>query len=197
MRRVFKNPNSMIISQNLIYKTTGDNSLLGELLLKEQKYFCVYTEHYIGSDDANDIEHFNPKLKDTEADNYYNWYKVKHLPNQRKTNNWIENILMPYADDFEDRVIYFDGEYYAKPDDEQADNLIKLLDLNNQKRVTNRKNYIKRRREAISERGLTSKKDIENYFQDKIDNEINHIAYLRAIEHEFKINIWDMLPEPQ
>lgn len=195
MKRVLKSPLSLIISDKIIYKSKGDNSKLGSLLLKEQKGFCAYTEHYIGFDDANDTEHFNPNLKDQPEDNYYNWYKVKHLPNQRKTNNWIEPILMPYIEDFENRIIYNEGEYFAKPDDNEANNLIILLDLNNQKRVEDRKNYIKRRRESINDRKLQTDIEIKKYFQDKIDNEINSISYLRAIQEEFKIDIWNMIPE--
>ncbi|MFH6996082.1 hypothetical protein [Flavobacterium sp. FlaQc-48] len=195
MKRVLKSPISQIISDKITYKSKGDNSKLGSLLLKEQKGFCAYTEHYIGFEDANDTEHFNPNLKDQPEDNYYNWYKVKHLPNQRKTNSWIEPILMPYAEDFEHRVIYNEGEYFAKPDDDEANNLIILLDLNNQKRVEDRKNYIKRRRESINDRKLQTDIEIKKYFQDKIDNEINSISYLRAIQEEFGIDIWNMIPE--
>ena len=195
MKRVLKLSTSEIISKNLYYKSNKDNSKLGELLLKEQKYFCAYTEHYIGFDDANDIEHFNPNLKDTPSDNYYNWYKVKHLPNQRKTNNWIEPILMPYDENFEERVIYIDGEYFARPNDDEANNLIILLDLNNQKKVEDRKNYIKRRKESIKDRNLQSKDEIKTYFQNKIDHEIKSISYLRAIQEEFGIDIWNMIPE--
>jgi hypothetical protein len=197
MKKVLKSPISQIISSKMSYKSNGNNSKIGSLLLKEQKGFCAYTEHYIGFDDANDIEHFNPTLKNKLEDNYYNWYKVKHLPNQRKTNNWIQPILLPYADDFEDRVIYDEGEYFAKPNDNEANNLIILLDLNNQKRVEDRKNYIKRRRESINDRKLQTDAEIKKYFQDKIDNEINSISYLRAIQEEFKINIWEMIPEPK
>lgn len=195
MKRVLKSPDSSIISGKITYKSNGNNSKLGTILLKEQKGFCAYTEHYIGFDDANDIEHFNPNLKDLLEDNYYNWYKVKHLPNQRKTNNWIAHILMPYSEDFENRVIYNEGEYFAKPNDDEANNLIILLDLNNQKRVEDRKNYIKRRRESINDRKLQTDIEIKKYFQDKIDNEINSISYLRAIQEEFKIDIWNMIPE--
>jgi len=197
MKRVLKSSTSEIISKNLQYKSNRDNSKLSEILLKEQKGFCAYTEHYIGFDDANDIEHFNPNLKDTPQDNYYNWYKVKHLPNQRKTNNWIEQILMPFDENFEARVIYSEGEYFAKPNDDEANNLIILLDLNNQKKVEDRKNYIKRRRESINDRKLLTKNEIENYFQDKIDNEIKSVSYLRAIQEEFNIDIWNMIPEPK
>ena len=32
---------------------------------------------------------------------------------------------------------------------------------------------------------------------DKIDNEIKSISYLRAIQEEFGIDIWNMIPQPQ
>lgn len=197
MKRVLKSPASQIISDNLTYKSNRDNSKLGEILLKEQKGFCAYTEEYIGFNDAKDIEHFNPNLKDKSNDNYYNWYLVKHLPNQRKTKNWITRILMPYAEDFEFRIVYDNGEYFAKPNDDEANNLIILLDLNNQKKVEDRKNYIKRRRESINDRKLHTDIEIKKYFQDKIDNEIKSISYLRAIQEEFNIDIWNMIPEPK
>ena len=104
---------------------------------------------------------------------------------------------MPFEEDFENRVIYLDGEFFARPEDNDANNLIILLDLNNQKRVEDRKNYIKRRKEAINDRKLTTKEQIINYFQDKIDNEIKSISYLRAIQEEFGIDIWNMIPQPQ
>jgi hypothetical protein len=197
MKRIFKNPNSLIISKQIIYNSKKDNSKLSEILQKEQKGFCAYTEEYIGINDAKDIEHFNPNLKEQPNDDYYNWYLVKHLPNQRKTKNWITPILMPYAEDFENRIIYDNGEYFAKLNDDEANNLIILLDLNNQKKVEDRKNYIKRRRESINDRKLQTKTEIIKYFQDKIDNEIKSISYLRAIQEEFKINIWNMIPEPK
>lgn len=194
MKRVLKSSTSEIITGNLKYKSNSNNSKIAEILLKEQKGFCAYTEEYIGYDDASDIEHFNPNLKDKPEDNYYNWYKVKHLPNQRKSNTWIENIIMPYNEDFENRILYLDGIYYAKLEDQQANNLIILLDLNNPKRVENRKRYIKRRKERIEERQITTKEGISLYFQNKIENEINSIKYLRAIQEEFNIEIWEMIP---
>ena len=195
MKRIIKSPTSEIISKKLLHKTNSDNSKLREILYKEQKGFCAYTEEYIGFNDSKDIEHFNPNLKDNSTDNYYNWYLVKHLPNQRKMTNWNELILMPYAEDFEKRVIYDNFEYFAKPNDEEANNLILLLDLNNQIKVKERRVYINRRREAINDKKLLNQNDIIKYFQDKIDNEIKQISYLRVIQEEFKIDIWQMIPE--
>lgn len=198
MKRIVKKSDSLVISENLKYRSNGNNSRLSEILFKEQKGFCAYTEEYISFEDAKDIEHFDPNLKNTNVDNYFNWYIVKHLPNQRKSTKWSSSILEPYKEDFENRIIYNDGAYFSKPNDIESKNLIDLLDLNNFQKVQLRKRYIKRRKDALVKRNINLE-DIENikqYFQEKIDEEIEEsIRYLRAIQEEFKIDIWNMIPE--
>ncbi|WP_418262081.1 hypothetical protein [Flavobacterium faecale] len=192
MKRIFKNPNSEIIQNKIIYKKT-DNKNLSAILLKEQKNFCAYTEEYIGYNDAVDIEHFNPNLKYTNKDSYQNWFMVKHKPNNLKRTNWIEPILYPTAEDFETRLIYFDGYFLHQPEDIETKNLIDLLNLNDEIFVKNRKKYIERRKDRINERNILA----EDYFKEKINYEIDSIKYLRAIQEEFNINIWDMIPQPK
>lgn len=191
MKRIIKNPISEIISKNLIYKSNSDNSLLGKILLSEQKNFCAYTEEYIGINDANDIEHFNPNLKDELTDSYGNWFKVKHKPNNKKRSKWIEPILHLTDEFFEERVIYHEGLFLNKPEDIAAKNLIELLNLNDEIFVKERNKYIERRKERISELNISPGK----YFEDRIKKEIWQIRYLRAIQDEFKIDIWNMIPE--
>lgn len=190
MRRIIKNSNSEVILNKIKYKK-GDNKKLASILLKEQKNFCAYTEEYIGINDAADIEHFNPNLKYLETDSYQNWFVVKHKPNNLKRTNWFEPILHPTSQDFEQRLIYFDGYFLHKPEDIETKNLIDLLNLNNEIFVKNRKKYIERRKERIKENNIPAK----DYFQEKIDSEIDCIKYLRAIQEEFNIDIWDMIPE--
>lgn len=192
MRRIIKNLDSTIIQKKLVYKK-GGNKQLSSILLKEQKNFCAYTEEYIGINDAVDIEHFNPNLKYLDTDSYQNWFMVKHKPNNLKRTNWIEPILHPIEDDFEQRLIYSEGCFFYNPEDIATKNLIDLLNLNDEIFVKNRKKYIERRKDRIKEKGIPS----EIYFQEKINSEIDSIKYLRAIQEEFKINIWEMIPEPQ
>ena len=190
MKRIFKNTDSEVILNNIKYKK-GDNKKLASILLKEQKNFCAYTEEYIGINDAADIEHFNPNQKYLETDSYQNWFVVKHKPNNLKRTNWIEPILHPTSQDFEQRLIYFDGYFLHQPEDIETKNLIDLLNLNNEIFVKNRKKYIERRKERIKENNIPAK----DYFQEKIDSEIDCIKYLRAIQEEFNIDIWNMIPE--
>ena len=192
MKRIIKNPDSEIITKKIIYKN-GDNKNLGKLLLKEQKRFCAYTEEYIGINDAVDIEHFNPNLKFKPEDSYYNWFMVKHKPNNIKRTNWIEPILFPTAEDFENRLIYSDGYFLHESEDIEAKNLIELLNLNDEIFVRNRKKYIDRRKEMIRTRGFEGNEI--NYFKELINTEIDLIKYLRAIQEEFGIDIWSLIPE--
>ena len=190
MKRVFKNPTSEIIIQKIIYKK-GDNKKLSSILLKEQKNFCAYTEEYIGCNDAVDIEHFNPNLKYLETDSYQNWFMVKHKPNNLKRTAWIEPILYPFDENFETRLIYSDGYFLHDPKDIEAKNLIDLLNLNDEIFVKNRKRFIQRRKERISEKEVSA----FVYFTEKIENEIESLKYLRAIQEEFEIDIWNMIPQ--
>jgi hypothetical protein len=189
MKRIIKRVESPIVIQNLKYKK-GDNSKIRKILLQEQKYFCAYTEEYFGFNDTEDIEHFNPNLKYTKEDSYYNWFVVKHKSNNFKGTKWIELIMHPTDINFEERIIYEYGIFYNNPDDIEAKNFIKLLDLNNEINVKNRKNYIKRRKKYILEKEI----DPKLYFMDKINNKINSIRYLRAIQEEFNLDIWSLIP---
>lgn len=190
MKRICKNPDSEIVLNKITYKKSG-NQNLRSILLKEQKNFCAYTEEYIGNNDAVDIEHFNPNLKYLENDSYQNWFMVKHKPNNLKRTNWIEPILHPTAEDVEARLIYFDGYFLHQPEDIETKNLIDLLNLNDEIFVRNRKKYIERRKDRINERSIPPR----DYFQEKINSEIDSIKYLRAIQEEFKIDIWNMIPQ--
>lgn len=192
MKRIIKNPNSKIIENKISYKK-GDNKKLASILLLEQKNFCAYTEEYIGNNDAVDIEHFNPNLKYKAEDSYQNWFMVKHKPNNIKRTNWIEPILHPTDEKFEERLIYFDGYFLHQPEDIETKNLIDLLNLNDEIFVKNRKKFIERRKDRIKEKNV----DPKIYFEEKISNEIDSLKYLRAIQEEFNIPIWEMIPEIQ
>ncbi len=190
MKRIIKNPDSAILKDKLVYKKS-ENKKLCSILLKEQKNFCAYTEEYIGYNDAVDIEHFNPNLKYSDQDSYQNWFMVKHKPNNIKRTNWLEPILHPTSEDFETRLIYFEGMFLHNPEDIETKNLIDLLNLNDEIFVKFRIKYIERRKEKIKEKNISAK----DYFQDKINKELDSIKYLRAIQEEFKIPIWDMIPQ--
>lgn len=193
MRRAIKNPESEIIQKNLRYKSNNskNNKKIANILLSEQKQFCAYTDEIISRTDSTDIEHFNPTMKNTDDDNYDNWFLVKHQWNQEKSYKWQNHqpVLHPTAEDFEERVIYVDGDYVAKSsEDIKAQNLINLLKLGDAALADERKRYIKRKREEINIFGVGNKE----FFSILINDDIARVSYPRAIKEEFGVDIWAM-----
>lgn len=196
--------NSKIITDALQYncKKGANNSLLGSILLKEQKNFCAYSEEFIDPiSDANDTEHFNPDLKCSDSDSYSNWFKVKNKVNFRKRLKELEfkknnisfnDILQPSDDDFEEKLKYIVGEYrFEESSDIKVKNLIDFLELNIPEKIEQRRDFIVRKRKEISAFGVSA----EYFFKTLIEDDLKQISYLRAIQEEFNIDIWNMIPE--
>lgn len=196
--------NSKIIIDNLQYncKKGANNSKLGNILLKEQKSFCAYSEEFINPiADADYIEHFNPNLKCTEYDSYSNWFKVKHKINFRKRlkelefkkdNISFDDIMHPCEIDFEKRLRYIVGEYrFEESPDTKVKNLIDFLELNMPEKIDKRRDFIARKRKELDKWG----DDVEDFFKTLIIDDVTQIKYLRAIQEEFKIDIWQLMPE--
>ena len=205
MKRIIKDyNNSKIITENLSYncKKGANNSTLGKLLLKEHKSFCAYSEEFIiPISDSNDIEHFNPDLKGSDDDSYSNWFKVKNKVNLRKRlkekefkkkNISFLDILHPCENDFEEKLKYIVGEYRFKESfDIKVTNLIDFLELNMPEKIEQRRDFIVRKRKEISAFGVSA----EDFFKTLIEDDISEIKYLRTIQEEFNIDIWNMIPE--
>lgn len=187
MRRQIKDENSVIVSSG--WKHPKHTTEIQKQLLVEQNTICAYTETYLGRTDKKEIEHFNPTLKNTEEDGYQNWFLVKAQWNNEKgsTPRWLKHqpLIHPTADNFENRIIYLDGEYICNPEDEEADKLIKYLKLNDKELTTDRKNYIERRKEEIKNRNMTP----QELFDSLLQTEPNRVFFIRAIETEFGITI--------
>ncbi len=192
MRKAIKIKTSKIIKEGLKF-SQGDNSKLSKILYAEQKGFCAYTDEYIARTDAKDIEHFNPTLKNTNKDNYNNWFLVKHQWNKEKSSKWknFQPVLHPTDPSFENRISFDQGDYIASnPKDREAKNLIKLLKLDDLILADERKRYLKRKKEEIEKFGCSP----QVFFEILIKSDIKQIAYLRAIKEKFKIDIWDLIP---
>lgn len=196
MKRIIKTEDSEITKQHLNYivGNSTNNKKISTILFKEQKGFCAYTETYIGRTDAKDIEHFNPTLKGKVEDSYQNWFLVKHQWNKEKSDKWMkyQPILHPTDSTFEDRVLYVDGDYILNDsEDIEAKNLIDLLKLDDILLADERKKYIKRRKSLKELYNV----DSIDFFKLLIKDDVKQISFLRAIDTEFNIKIWDLLPE--
>jgi len=196
MQRIKKFENSKILEDSLEYieGNSRNNKKISDILYKEQKGFCAYTEQFIGRADAKDIEHFNPTLKGKTDDSYKNWSLVKHQWNIEKSSKWndFQPILHPTSNDFEERVVYDQGDYRTSQDNDiEASNLVKLLKLDDLLLADERKKYINRKKEEIEKFGLSAKA----FFEVLIESDLNQISYLRALKEEFKIDILNLIPE--
>lgn len=194
MRRAYKNPDSKIITEGFQYivDNSGNNKKIAEALLLEQKNYCAYTDEFISRTDARDIEHFNPTLKGSEEDCYSNWFLVKHQWNKEKSEKWgnFQPILHPTAADFEERVVYVEGDYIAKfSEDIEAINLVKLLKLDDMILARDRKRYIKRKRDEIAVFG----QDEVSFFTTLINKDPCGVLYPRAIKEEFGVDVLAMI----
>ena len=198
MRKVLKDDNSEIVIQNLKYieSNSTNNQNISKILFKEQKGFCAYTEEYIGRADARDIEHFNPHLKGTNTDGYSNWFLVKHQWNSEKSSKWndFQPILYPTDENFNNKIIYDSGDYrVANSDDIESTNLVKLIKLDDLILADERKKYIRRKKDEIEKFGQSA----YDFFEILIQADIKQISYLRAIQEEFGIDIWNMIHQTQ
>lgn len=193
MRKQFKNSDSS--AKDIEYIKDGDNSALREILFKEQKGFCAYTETYLGRTDQKDIDHFNPLKDYRERNNYLNLFLCKSQWNKEKSNKWkdFQPVLSPLTIDFEERVSYnkelklFEA---TLENDDDAKNLVKLLKLDNYDLSVERKKYVELCHELIKNFDSPT-----HYFKKVIQTNINNLQFIRSIEIEFKIDIWGMIPE--
>jgi hypothetical protein len=194
MRKAFKGEESKILTELIKYiaKDSKNNKRIATILFSEQKGFCSYTDEYLSRTDARDIEHFNPTLKGKDEDNYLNWFLVKRQWNSEKSIKWIkfQPVLHPTAPDFEQRIIYLDGDYFATSEtDVEATNLIKLLNLDDPALAEKRKKYIARKRKEIE----AFQEDAYSFFLNLLNDDYCHLSYLRAIKEEFGIDLWPIL----
>ena len=185
MRYLKKQNNSYVVTQNLTYAVKSNRNNIREILLTEQKRYCAYSERYIKNTDSCHIEHFDPRLKDLESDNYFNWYAVLGWINEHKAKK-IEPylpILNPNSDDINKRIFYKDGIFYASnQNDEEADNLIKFLLFNKNELVTDRQKHINRLK---SLRNLIG----DDLFHQKLQQFPEELSFATAIEVELNIDL--------
>ncbi|MCK8492020.1 MULTISPECIES: hypothetical protein [Spirosoma] len=193
MRRVKKDADSEVIKRKVKFKA-GENDLLRQLLADEQHTLCAYTETYLGPSDDAHIEHFNPTLKGTNEDSYTNWFLVKSLWNTKKSRKWADYqpILHPTAEDLEQRILYFAGGHYvaADPNDVAAQNLIRLLDLDNARLADQRKRYVQSKKQQIG----NLRQSAQQYIDELLVTYPEGVYFIRAIEEELDVKVnFDLL----
>ena len=185
------------LAKEIKYIKNGNNSNLRQILFNEQKGFCAYTETFLGRSDEKDINHFNPSQDYNERNNYTNLFLCKSQWNKEKSNKWkdFQPVLSPLNNDFEKRIDYNKELKLFEAKDQNdidAKNLVKLLKLDNPDLSIERKKYIELCHELIE--------NYENpkvFFQKIIKMNIGNLQFIRSLEIEFEIDIWNMIHQPQ
>lgn len=195
MKRIIKSTESLIIAEGYEYGRNAHEIL--EQLKFEQGCYCAYTEERTIGTFSCEVEHFNPTLKNTVSDSYYNWFSASTLLNrnkdvQQKKNSptrWAlhQPIMLPTAEDLETRLIYDDGYYIeSNPEDQDAIHLRDYLCLNDFGLPACRINHI-----AVLNDILESFDGDTGKFQEFLEKHSNtHLTqYRTAIKTVFNIEI--------
>lgn len=185
------------LAKDIQYIKNGGNSRLREILFKEQKGFCAYTETFLGRTDEKNIDHFNPTQDYSERNNYFNLFLCKSQWNKEKSNKWsdFQPVLSPLNADFENRISYNKELKLFEAFDEkdiEANYLVKLLKLDDYDLSKERRKYIE-----LCQELMQYFENPEIYFQKMATKNIEFLQFIRSLEIEFNINIWKMIPQQQ
>ena len=191
MKFLSKNDNSEIVKQGLKYKENNprNNSKIRDILIKEQKGFCAYTEKYIDGTTSIDIEHFDGTKKYKEVDNYYNWYAVLHWLNLRKAKDITKfnPFLLPYHESVKSRINFGAGVYYPVDQaDVAAQNFIDYLGLNKPALYQERRKSVERVKFLLDNLGT-------DLFKEFLKNNKSDLSYITALEAELGIDLSDLI----
>jgi uncharacterized protein (TIGR02646 family) len=192
MKFLAKIKDSIALKESYSYDKQSDRRKIREVLYNEQMGFCAYSEEYLKETDSKHIEHFDPRLKNTPKDNYWNWYLVTSWMNEHKPKKiepYFLPILSPFSEDLDKRIIYEDGIFRAvNSTDNEAIKLIKFLKLNAPELDNARKNHIGR---VLYLKGVfeNDEEKLVNY----LSKHIEELSYLTALEVELQIPLFEKL----
>lgn len=185
MRYLSKSTASRVIREGWRYSTTSHRPQIRAELLAEQRGFCAYTERYVAPVDACEIEHFDDRLKNTDQDDYWNWYSVLRWANQRKKR--IERylpVLAPHDPSVQTRIRYDHGAFQVvEPDDVEAANLIELLGWNDPTLAQYREKFVSRTKEY---RAVFFEGDDEG-FVEFLRSDPERLSFISVLEVELKL----------
>jgi len=191
MKFLAKNTNSEIVQRDLSYAKPSDRPAIRQILKAEQFGFCAYSERYFQNTDEVHIEHFDGQLKNTDQDNYQNWYAVLARINTTKAKKIkpFLPILLPNSDDLNARIYYSNHIYQSvDKEDSEADNLIKYLGFNKYELISDRNKHIQRIQYL--------KAQLEDDFETFLQNHLQELSFITALEVELDMPLEHLLPTP-
>jgi len=169
----------------LRYPKDRDKSV--KILIRLQKGFCAYSERYLKPLDSVELEHFDPRKKNTDADGFGNWHAVIRWMNAHKARSIEKFEPLPNLESWTtDRVRYEHGFFVCREDDAEARNLIEFLGVNRQEVFEERANHIARIRNIRLKVG-------DDLLLEILNESPEQLSFPTAIEAELDIPAFDMI----
>lgn len=152
-----------------------------------QRNFCAYSERYLKPLDSVDVEHFDPRLKNTASDNIANWHAVIHWLNMRKTNRIEDFEPLPDLRTWtEERVSYRNGFFECDDADLETRNLIDFLGVNRKEVYDERAKHVARIRRMMDIIGTT---EIIEFLAESPDD----LSFPTAVSTELGLPVYDLI----
>ena len=190
MKFLKKNIHSKIVEEGLAYRNPNQRNRIRQILKEEQKGFCAYSERYFTNTDSIHIEHFDPRIKNTDEDNYNNWYAVLAWMNEHKPKK-IDKflpILFPNSEDIKEKIEYYDGKFIPIDSaDIESKHLIEFLGFNKYELYQDRANHIDRIK------SIKSLCENDEEFLHVLSNDLTNLSFLTALEAELNIELFNLL----
>lgn len=175
------------IEENTGLRYPKDRAKAVATLVRLQQGFCAYSERYLKPLDSIDLEHFDPRLKNTTADGFANWHAVIHWMNAHKARSIEKFEPLPDITGWDPhRVWYVDGEFVCDEGDLEAQNLIDFLGVNRKEVFDERANHIARIRSMRQKVGDTMLFEI-------LSESPEQLSFPTAIEAELGIPAFEMI----
>jgi hypothetical protein len=179
MKYLSKRSDSQVRARGLTYPR--DRRAITAELLREQRQFCAYSEEHVSGTDAVDVEHFDPRRKNTPQDGYENWYAVRTQMHRWKPQRIQKHLpILSPASKLSERIEYVDDLFMPRDlSDTEARNLIAYLKWNRPELVERRKYHVRLIRDVL-ESGAS---------WDEIQRRAENCSFATALAAHFGVDV--------
>jgi hypothetical protein len=185
MKFLHKTPDSLTAFLGLTYPK--DRIAARQALSDIQRNFCAYSERYLKPLDSVDVEHFDPRLKNSASDNIYNWHAVIHWLNMRKSNRIEDFEPLPDLRTWTaDRISYRNGFFECDATDVETSNLIDFLGVNRKEAYDERAKQVARIRRIME---MIGSEELIEFLAESPDD----LSFPTAIATELGLPVDDLI----
>jgi hypothetical protein len=145
MRFLLKRAEDLEPHLGLSYENVSERNRARDALVKLQHGFCAYSERYLKPLDSVEVEHFDPRKKNTAEDGISNWHAVLRWMNAHKAKKIEPFLPLPELAELKaDRFAYERGEFVCADEDLEAKRLLEFLGVNRPEVFDERSKHVKR-----------------------------------------------------